>query len=114
AGGPGDVLVANYGVADGGSWFGEATDADAWLDSYNRNVLSGVRLIRHCVPAMRSRGWGRVLLVGTVGSMRPGARNPQYYASKSVLPALTVSLAKELTGSGITINLVSPGIIGTD
>src|SRR5215510_7563718 len=32
-----DVLVANYGVADAGSWFGESTGADAWSESYNRN-----------------------------------------------------------------------------
>jgi 3-oxoacyl-[acyl-carrier protein] reductase len=38
---------------------------------------------------------------------------PHYYASKAVLPNLCVSLAKELGGSGVTVNLVSPGIIAT-
>lgn len=112
--GPVDVLVANYGVAESGSWFGEATDEAAWFDSYNKNVLSAIRLVRRCTPSMRERQWGRVILVGTVGSLRPGTRQPQYYAAKGALPAITTSLAKELTGTGITVNLVSPGIIATD
>jgi 3-oxoacyl-[acyl-carrier protein] reductase len=112
--GPVDILVANYGVAEGGSWFGEATDEKAWFDSYNRNVLSAVRVVRAAVGPMRAAGWGRVVLVGTVGSVRPGTRQPQYYTAKGALPAMTVSLAKELGGTGITVNLVSPGIIATD
>ena len=112
--GPIDVLVANYGVADAGSWFGESTDEAAWFEAYNKNVLSAIRLVRRCTPSMRQRGWGRMILVGTVGSLRPGTRQPQYYAAKGALPAITTSLAKELTGTGITVNLVSPGIIATD
>jgi 3-oxoacyl-[acyl-carrier protein] reductase len=109
-----DVLVSNYGVADRGSWFGADTDEAAWFDSYNKNVLSAVRLVRRCTPHMRATGWGRVIFVGTVGTIRPGTRQPQYYAAKGALPAIATSLAKELGGTGITVNLVSPGIIATD
>jgi NAD(P)-dependent dehydrogenase (short-subunit alcohol dehydrogenase family) len=63
---------------------------------------------------MRQRGFGRVVFVGTVGSIRPGNRTPHYYAAKAALPNLVVGLAKELAGTGITANLVSPGIIATD
>jgi 3-oxoacyl-[acyl-carrier protein] reductase len=114
ASGPVDVLVANYGVAERGGWFDEATDAEAWFDSYNRNVLAGIRLVRRCVPAMVERGWGRVVLVGTVGTARPGTRQPHYYAAKAALPAITASLAREVAGKGVTVNLVSPGIVATD
>jgi len=107
-----DVLVNNYGVAEGPGWL-DSTTGD-WIRSYERNVLAGVRLVHGLVPRMRERGFGRVIFVGTVGSLRPGSRTPHYYAAKAALPNLAVGLAKELAGSGITVNTVSPGIIATD
>ncbi|MBL8674540.1 MAG: SDR family oxidoreductase [Rhodospirillales bacterium] len=106
-----DILVANYGVADRKLW-ADADDA-AWLGVYEKNVLSAVRLIRALTPAMRAKGFGRVILVGTIGSTRPNARMPHYYAAKGALPVMTVGLAKDLSGSGVTVNLVSPGLIAT-
>jgi NAD(P)-dependent dehydrogenase (short-subunit alcohol dehydrogenase family) len=44
---------------------------------------------------------------------RPGAAMPHYYASKAALANLTISLAKDLAGTGITANTVSPGLIKT-
>ncbi len=105
-----DVLVNNYGVAEGGSW---ESATDDWIDIYQKNVLSGVRLIQAFTPGMRERGWGRVILVSTVGYARPNSRMPHYYASKAALVNMTVSLAKELSDTGITVNCVSPGIVAT-
>lgn len=110
-GDPVTILVNNYGVAEGGRWW-ESHPAD-WIDSYEKNVLSGVRMVHRLVPAMRERGWGRVVFVSTVGATRPGDRLPHYYAAKGALPSVTVSLAKELAGSGVTVNCVSPGVIAT-
>ncbi|MDG2336260.1 MAG: SDR family oxidoreductase [Myxococcota bacterium] len=106
-----EVLINNYGVAEAGDW--TSTDSGDWIDLYQKNVLSGVRLVHAFAPAMRERKWGRIIFVGTIGSLRPAARMPHYYASKAVLPNICVSLAKELSGSGVTVNLVSPGIIAT-
>lgn len=106
-----DVLVNNYGAAAGGGWLdGPIED---WTAMYETNVLSGVRLVRRLVGPMRDRGWGRVLFLGTVGSARPRKQTPGYYAAKASLPAMTVSLSKELAGTGVTVNLVSPGLIAT-
>ena len=105
------MLVNNYGVAEGGRWL--ETSTQDWVDIYQKNVLSGVRLVQSLVPGMRDRGWGRIIWLGTIGSTRPNARMPNYYASKAVLPNVCVSLAKELANTGITVNVVSPGLIAT-
>jgi 3-oxoacyl-[acyl-carrier protein] reductase len=62
---------------------------------------------------MQERGWGRIVNLGTVGSTRPAERMPHYYAAKGALATMTVSLAKAVAGSGVTVNLVSPGLIRT-
>lgn len=106
-----DILVNNYGTADEVRW----ADADtaAWLDMYQKNLLSAVRLIRLLTPQMRARGWGRVIQLGTIGSTQPNALRPAYYAAKSALASIAVTLSQELAGSGITVNTVSPGLIRT-
>ena len=106
-----DILVNNYGKAERGAWM-ESESAD-WIDVYEKNVLSAARMVRLLVPGMKQAGWGRVINLGTVGSTRPGARMPHYYAAKGALATMTVSLAKDLAGSGITVNTVSPGLIRT-
>jgi 3-oxoacyl-[acyl-carrier protein] reductase len=106
-----DILINNYGTADAGSW--EGSDSEDWIRAYQHNVLSAVRLTRHFLPAMRARGWGRIINLGTVGSTRPAARMPHYYAAKGALATATISLAKAVADSGVRVNLVSPGLIRT-
>jgi 3-oxoacyl-[acyl-carrier protein] reductase len=106
-----DVLVNNFGQATGGSW--EAPASSGFLRSYEVNTLSAVRMIHAFAPGMRERGHGRIIQIATIGTTRPGARMPEYYAAKGALATLTVSLSKELAASGVTVNTVSPGLIHT-
>ena len=106
-----DAVVNNYGLADGTRW--DSSDTSSWHASYDTNVVSAVRVTQAFVPDMRDAGWGRIVFVSTVGATRPGDRLPEYYAAKGALPSVTVSLAKHLSGTGITVNCVSPGIIAT-
>lgn len=105
------ILVNNYGTAAGRGWMDGSSED--WTSMFETNVLSAARLVRRFGPAMKELGWGRILFLGTVGTSRPRAQTPGYYAAKSSLPAMTVSLAKELAGSGVTANLISPGLIAT-
>lgn len=106
-----DILVNNYGTADASNWSDSL--APTWIEAYQKNVLSAQRAIGICLAGMRQRRWGRIINLGTVGSTRPNARNPAYYAAKGALATLTVSLAKEVGAEGIRVNLVSPGLIRT-
>jgi len=108
-----DILINNYGTADRGFWLDSTTGTDAWIDAYQKNVLSAARMIRLLVPQMKVRGWGRVIQLGTIGSTQPNARMPHYYASKGALANLTISLMLELANTGITVNTISPGLIKT-
>ncbi len=106
-----DIVVNNFGAAEGSDW--SQSDAESWHSSYDTNVVSGIRVTNAFVDGMRSNGWGRIVFVSTVGATRPGERIPEYYAAKGALPSVTVSLAKHLANTGITVNCVSPGIIAT-
>jgi 3-oxoacyl-[acyl-carrier protein] reductase len=106
-----DIVVNNYGVAEGTDW--TTSDTASWHGSYDVNVVSAVRVTQAFLPDMRAAGWGRVVLVSTVGATRPGDGIPEYYAAKGALPSLAVSLAKHVAGTGITVNCVSPGVIAT-
>lgn len=107
-----DILVNNYGSADRHKW--SDSDHDKWLQMYEVNVLSAARLIQGLMGPMKDKGWGRIINLGTIGSHQPNNIMPAYYAAKAALANLGVSLAKELTATGITVNTISPGLIRTE
>lgn len=106
-----DILINNYGTADRGNWT-DSSSSD-WITAYEKNVLSAQRTIQTCLPSMLTRNRGRIVNLGTIGSTRPNKRMPGYYAAKGALANMTVSLAKEVAGTGVRVNLVSPGLILT-
>ncbi|MFL2987988.1 MAG: SDR family NAD(P)-dependent oxidoreductase [Candidatus Poriferisodalaceae bacterium] len=87
--GPIDVLVNNYGAPARTTW---SDPAEGWHDAWETNVVSGVRLTQRVLPAMKKRGWGRIIFLGTIGTEKPGRENPDYYASKAALPVTVRSL----------------------
>ncbi|WP_326560535.1 SDR family NAD(P)-dependent oxidoreductase [Micromonospora sp. NBC_01796] len=105
-----DILVNNAGFYDPATGWAD-TDADAWAEMYNINVLSSVRLIRHLVPGMRAKGWGRVIQVGSVTGETPSAAQPHYAASNAARLSLARSLARELKHTGVTSNAIAAGAI---
>jgi 3-oxoacyl-[acyl-carrier protein] reductase len=107
-----DILVNNFGSADRHSW--EDSTTEKWFELYQINVLSAVRMIQGCIPTMKQRGWGRIINLGTIGSHQPNNIMPAYYAAKGAMATMSASLTKELGGTGINVNTVSPGLIRTE
>jgi len=112
AGGSIDILVNNMGVYHPQPWM-TATVQD-WSDTYNSNVLSYVRMIHRLLPQMKVSGWGRIIQIGSSAAIQPMTVQPDYSASTAARHNLTVSLARELKGTGITSNTVSPGAMLVD
>ena len=106
-----DILVNNAGEFPVRDW-GNTRPSD-WLSIYNTNVVSMVRMIQWIMPQMIKSGWGRMIQIGSVAGISPSPSNPDYAASKAANISMSVSLAKELSGTGITVNTVSPGPIVT-
>ncbi|MEU8798267.1 SDR family oxidoreductase [Spirillospora sp. NPDC048819] len=106
-----DVLVNNAGPVAEHDW--EDAEPEAWLAAMNGNVLSAVRLIQAVLPGMRERGWGRVINLGSRAATTPLPNLVEYSAAKAAVVNMTTSLARHLTGTGITANTVSPGVIVT-
>jgi 3-oxoacyl-[acyl-carrier protein] reductase len=106
-----DILVANAGPFSEHT-FDEATDDD-FLRAFETNVLSVTRCVRALLPAMRARGWGRLITVSTRGVTAPLPNMVDYSMAKAAVANLTGNLAQHLAGSGITANTISPGVILT-
>jgi len=107
-----DILVNNYGTTNRHNW--RDSDTEKWLEMYQSNVLSAARLAQGLMSGMSARGWGRIINLGTTGSHQPNHIMPAYYAAKGALATLGVSLAKELSNTGVTVNTVAPGLIHTE
>ncbi|KRB51334.1 short-chain dehydrogenase [Rhizobium sp. Root708] len=109
AGGDIDILVNNAGHYHHLDW--HSATPDIWAETYQINVLSGVRMIQQLVPAMVKRGWGRVIQIGGGLASQPIPMQPDYEASLAARHNLAVSLARRLKDTGVTSNIVSPGAI---
>ena len=107
-----DILVNNAGAAvPVAGWF-EGSPSH-WIDLYDQNIASAVRMVQRLVPAMKQRRWGRVINLSSIVSDLANPFVPHYCATKAAMRNLTVSLARELVECGITVNSVSPGLIRT-
>jgi NAD(P)-dependent dehydrogenase (short-subunit alcohol dehydrogenase family) len=102
-----DILVNNMGIFEPKP-FEEISDAD-WVRFFNSNVMSGIRLSRHYVRAMRSRNWGRIVFVSSESGLQIPAEMIHYGVTKTAQIAVARGLAESLAGTNVTVNSVLPG-----
>lgn len=78
------------------------------------NVLTLTALTRRFAPAMKARGWGRILLVGSIGAYQPSPTCAAYAATKSYVLMYGHAINNELRGSDVSCTVVSPGVTKTE
>jgi len=107
-----DILVNNAGGSDDLSLSWSNTTPQTWIDAYQKNTIAPLRMIQAFLPDMRHSGWGRIIQVASTQATMPYAHtSPEYNSAKAGVITLTVSLAKTLARTGITVNTVTPGPI---
>jgi NAD(P)-dependent dehydrogenase (short-subunit alcohol dehydrogenase family) len=102
-----EILVNNLGIFEAKS-FEEIPDAD-WVRFFDVNVLSGARLARLVLPAMRRANWGRIIFISSESGIHIPAEMVHYGMTKAAQIAVARGIAETVAGTGITVNSVLPG-----
>lgn len=104
-----EILVNNAGFG----WYGPFSEMepDTAQQMLAVNVAATVGLTRLVLPAMRARGCGQIINVSSIAGSLPNQGIAMYSASKAFVDAFTISLHRELRGSGVRVSLVKPGAV---
>ena len=111
--GPVDVYVANTGGPPANP-DPLALDREEWEAAHRALILSPMAMLGHLLPGMRSRGWGRVVVVASFAVREPIAALQLSNAHRPGLLAALKVLAHDSAADGVTLNAVHPGFIATD
>ncbi|MER2541004.1 MAG: SDR family oxidoreductase [Azonexus sp.] len=102
-----DILVNNLGIFDPVP-FEDIPDSE-WQRFFDVNVMSGVRLSRHYLPAMKAANWGRIVFISSESGINTPGEMVHYGMTKSAQLAVSRGLAQSCAGTGVTVNAVLPG-----
>ncbi len=106
-----DILFNNSGGPPPTTAFGQP--AELWADQFNSMVLGVIQLTDRILPAMRQRGWGRIVTNTSSGVVTPIPNLAISNALRLALVGWSKTLAREVAADGITVNVVIPGRIAT-
>ncbi|MFU7528095.1 SDR family oxidoreductase [Qipengyuania sp. ASV99] len=110
--GPCEILVNNTGGPPPHAAVGAA--AELWASQFNAMVLSVIGITDRVLPAMRRAQWGRVITTASSGVIAPLPNLALSNALRLSLVGWSKTLAAEVAGEGVTVNVVAPGRIDTD
>ncbi len=107
-----DILVNNAAVSSIKPF--DIVSDDEWARMMNVNLSGAFYLARAVVPHMISKKWGRIVNIGSMWGKVGASCEVPYSTTKAGIRGFTLSLAKELAPSGVTVNCVEPGVIATE
>lgn len=106
-----DVLVNNAGIQHTAPI--EEFPVETWDAIIAINLSSTFHTVRAALPAMRGRGWGRIINVASVHGLVASVHKAAYVAAKHGIVGLTKMIALETAGRGVTCNAICPGWVQT-
>jgi 3-hydroxybutyrate dehydrogenase len=107
-----DIVVNNAGIQHTAPV--EAFPADTWDAILAINLSSSFHAIRHALPGMKQRQWGRIINIASVHGLVASVNKAAYVTAKHGLVGLTKVVALETAGQGITSNAICPGWTRTE
>jgi len=107
-----DIFFANAGVSGGFASIAEQS-ADDWAEILRINLIGPFLAIKYAGPAIAKRGGGSIVCTASVAGLRSGAGGAAYSASKAGVINLVQTAAQQLSGSGVRVNAICPGLIET-
>lgn len=107
-----DVIWANAGVSGGLVPLSEQTP-EHWQEVLRVNLIGPFLAIKHSIPHMTKQGHGSIICTASVAGLKSGASGHPYGASKAGVISLVQTTAYSLSGTGVRINAVCPGLIET-
>jgi 3-hydroxybutyrate dehydrogenase len=106
-----DILINNAGIQHVAP-IEEFAD-EKWNTIIMINLSSAFHTVKAALPAMKSKGWGRVINTGSIHSLVASPYKVAYNAAKHGIAGLTKTVALEVARNGITVNCICPGYVWT-
>jgi NAD(P)-dependent dehydrogenase (short-subunit alcohol dehydrogenase family) len=107
-----DAVYANAGISGGLTPLLEQS-VDLWAEVLRVNLIGPFLAIKYAAPAMMARGGGSIVLTASVAGLRASAGGSPYAASKAGVISLAQTAANSLSGTGVRVNAICPGLIET-
>jgi NAD(P)-dependent dehydrogenase (short-subunit alcohol dehydrogenase family) len=107
-----DAIWANAGVSGGLVPLADQT-VEHWQEVLRVNLIGPFLAIKHSIPHMTRQGSGSIICTASVAGLKAGASGHPYGASKAGVISLVQTTAYSLSGTGVRINAVCPGLIET-
>jgi acetoacetyl-CoA reductase len=110
--GPTEILINNAGITRDATM--HRMSFDQWNAVIQTNLASCFNMSRAVIEGMRTRGFGRIVNIGSVNGQAGQYGQVNYAAAKSGIHGFTKALAQEGAARGVTVNAVAPGYVDTE